>query len=193
MSRRENAAAVRRCAFVAALALCASRGAAQVYSSLLPAFSCARQDASCAALGDAYVSLGGATSPWRNTTGWAAAAAGTPTEYCAMAGLWCTGGNITRMCVAQAAKRCNPGPPARVRQPGLTRPLPWPRSQLFFGTKDARDTAELIRHHHLAAKDVRCLCAAPPRRAPRTRLNALAAAVTCRTARSRAGWSIRSC
>jgi hypothetical protein len=80
-----------------ALALCAARVAAQLYSPLLPAFRCARQDAACASLGDLY----GATSggQWRNNTGWLDAAAGTPTDYCVMAGVNCTAGVITQMCV----------------------------------------------------------------------------------------------
>lgn len=43
-------------------------------STLLPAFSCAQQDAACAALGDLFAATNGAG--WANATGWAQAAAG---------------------------------------------------------------------------------------------------------------------
>ena len=43
-------------------------------------FVCARQDATCEALGDLYYATNG--SGWANKQGWEAAAAGVATEYC---------------------------------------------------------------------------------------------------------------
>ena len=70
-----------------ALWLCATGAAGQVYSALLPGFLCARQDVVCAALGDLYAATRG--SQWRNSSGWATAAAGSAVEYCTFAFVTC--------------------------------------------------------------------------------------------------------
>jgi hypothetical protein len=55
----------------------------------------------CAALGELYASTRGAS--WTTRTGWSAAAAGTPTDYCSFYGITCSSGGSTKglnvMCV----------------------------------------------------------------------------------------------
>ena len=80
-----------------ALCLCVAGAAGQVYSTLLPGFRCANQDSTCAALGDTYAALRG--GQWRNATGWSAAAAGTPTDYCTFAFITCNASTVVRLCV----------------------------------------------------------------------------------------------
>ena len=90
-----------RCAgalFALAMCLCVAGAAGQVYSTLLPSFRCARQDVSCASLGDFYAATRG--GQWRNATGWSAAAAGTPTEYCTFAFITCNASTVVRLCVS---------------------------------------------------------------------------------------------
>ena len=64
--------------------------------SLPPNCSCAfnaPQEQTCATLGDMYTSMGG--PGWANQAGWAAAAAGVPTDYCSFfAGVTCAGGDV---------------------------------------------------------------------------------------------------
>ena len=82
-----------------ALLLLVAGAAAQVYSTLLPAFRCVRQDVTCATLGDFYAATRG--QQWRNNSGWAAAAAGTVTDYCTLPFITCnaTTGAVTKVCV----------------------------------------------------------------------------------------------
>ena len=67
----------------------------------LPAcFTCGMNDdaAVCGALGDLYTSAGGAG--WYNSSGWASAASGTPTEYCTFYGVSCDGDDVLyQLCV----------------------------------------------------------------------------------------------
>jgi hypothetical protein len=98
----------RHCAAAAAapglclLLLCALRcggGAA--------AFVCRsdRDAAACAALGALYASTGGAS--WGARVGWADAAAGRASDYCAFTGVTCSaGGNVTSLCVVITVLRC---------------------------------------------------------------------------------------
>ena len=51
----------------------------------------------CRALGDLYNATGGAS--WTIRTGWSAAAAGTPTDYCTFSGITCSNGILQQLCV----------------------------------------------------------------------------------------------
>jgi hypothetical protein len=227
----------RALALALALALCAARAVAQVYSPLLPGFLCARQDAACAALGDLYAATTGAQ--WRNNSGWLDAAGGTPTDYCIMAGVTCTAGNITRMCAQRQRRRqpsrcgvaCPHAPCPPMGSPLMFALRPTRVPQLSPGAAAARHVAGLVGRHHVAreivrarraarragwpSRDARARRCAPPWRLPALRRAArsLCAAVraplaradappaargarpaaTRRTARSRAGWTTRSC
>ena len=103
LSRVTCAAAVahtmRSAAAVCALALClcAAGVSGQVYSTLLPAFRCARQDVVCASLGDMYFATRG--WQWRNATGWSDAAAGVSVEYCQFAFITCNASTVVTLCV----------------------------------------------------------------------------------------------
>ena len=82
-----------------ALWLCVAGAAGQVYSTLAPGFRCAVQDSTCASLGDFYAATRG--GQWRNATGWSAAAAGTPVDYCTLPFVKCnsTTGQVVSLCV----------------------------------------------------------------------------------------------
>lgn len=89
------------------------------YSSLLPGFACALQDATCAALGDLFASTNGPTwaSTGTSTAAWVTAADGAvccyvPTtceltyasgaagDYCALFGVTCdSNGEVVKLCV----------------------------------------------------------------------------------------------
>jgi hypothetical protein len=101
----------------ALLALCATLTVLSANGQMTAAtFKCTDTNnaAQCALLADFYYATNGPTSWFANaTTGWAAAAAGTKTNYCTFVGVGCsssTSGNVTRMCVH--APRC-----VRVRLP----------------------------------------------------------------------------
>ena len=73
-------------------------GACRITWAAVAAFVCTRHDATCGALGDFYTSTAGAG--WLNSSGWASAASGTPTDYCTFYGITCdSGGGLTRLCV----------------------------------------------------------------------------------------------
>jgi hypothetical protein len=81
------------------LLLCALRCAGAA-----AAFACRadRDAAACAALGALYASTGGAS--WGERVGWADAAAGRASDYCAFTGVTCAAdGNVTALCVTRAA------------------------------------------------------------------------------------------
>jgi hypothetical protein len=54
--------------------------------------------ATCAVLGEFYAATGGVS--WSNNHGWAAAAAGTPTNLCSFFGAGCIYGDLTLLCAA---------------------------------------------------------------------------------------------
>jgi len=53
----------------------------------------------CRALGDFYNSTGGASWIPTMRTGWSAAAAGTPTDYCTFSMITCSNGILQALCV----------------------------------------------------------------------------------------------
>ena len=57
-----------------------------------PRFTCTQQDDTCRTLGAFFVSSNGAA--WTQTRGWASAAAGVATSYCAFFGASCTPGGV---------------------------------------------------------------------------------------------------
>jgi len=61
------------------------------------ACSAANDATVCRALSDLYNATNGAS--WKTKTGWSAAAAGTPTDYCTFYGAGCNNGILQNLCV----------------------------------------------------------------------------------------------
>jgi hypothetical protein len=110
-------------AAAAALLAAALLLAAAPTSSLAAAagFACVPPNApaECAALSALYRSTNGAA--WRDAPAWHAAAAGAPTDICALQGVACTGGAVTALCVPALAQRrsdaCAARPPCDATAP----------------------------------------------------------------------------
>ncbi len=109
------------------LLLCAA--ALRPCAALLHCTAAGRDAAACAALGELYDGAGGAA--WANRSGWADAAAGVPTDYCAFSGLACDAtGALTALCApARRTRRRAPRAPVRLD--------PRPRSQRCAAGADA--------------------------------------------------------